>query len=41
LPDDWDPPEWASETLIRYVIGEGIPPLLVKKIMTEIIESEV
>ena len=36
LPDDWNIPEWASDNLIRYVIGEGIPPLLVKKIMEEI-----
>jgi len=36
LPDDWDIPDWASDTLIRYVIGEGIPPLMVKKIMKQI-----
>lgn len=40
LPDDWNPPEWASDNLIRYVIGEGIPPLMVKKIMEQIIEEE-
>ena len=39
LPDNWRPPEWASDNLIRYVIGEGIPPLMVKKIMEEIIEE--
>jgi DNA (cytosine-5)-methyltransferase 1 len=33
LPKDWDIPDWASENLIRHVIGEGIPPLLVKKIV--------
>lgn len=33
LPDDWDIPDWASESLIRTVIGEGIPPLAVKKIV--------
>ena len=33
LPDDWNIPEWASEGLIRTVIGEGIPPLAVKKIV--------
>ena len=33
IPDDWDIPEWASDNLIRHVIGEGIPPLLVKKIV--------
>jgi len=38
LPTDWGIPEWASETLIRHVIGEGIPPLLVKKIMLELLK---
>lgn len=38
LPDDWDIPEWASEDLIRHVIGEGIPPLLIKKIVESIKE---
>lgn len=41
LPEDWDIPPWASENLIRYVIGEGIPPLMVKKIMQEITKLEV
>lgn len=36
LPDDWDIPSWASESFVRSVIGEGIPPLLVKKIMLEL-----
>lgn len=29
-------PEWASENLIRKTIGEGIPPLLIKKILSTI-----
>lgn len=33
LPDNWDIPEWASEHLIRTVIGEGVPPLAIKKIV--------
>ena len=33
LPENWDIPEWASNGLIRHVIGEGIPPLLIKKII--------
>lgn len=37
LPIDWNIPEWASDNLIRHVIGEGIPPLLVKKIIEPII----
>ena len=36
LPKDWDIPAWASEELIRHVIGEGIPPLLIKKIVDNI-----
>lgn len=33
LPLDWNIPDWANDQLIRFVIGEGIPPLMVKKIM--------
>lgn len=33
LPDDWNIPDWASTQLIRTVIGEGVPPLAVKKIV--------
>lgn len=33
LPLDWPIPEWASETFIRKVFGEGIPSRLVKAIM--------
>ena len=40
LPDDWDIPDWASEELIRHVIGEGIPPLLIKKIVMELYKEE-
>ncbi len=36
LPDNWDIPEWATETLIRTVIGEGIPPLLIKRLVGEL-----
>ena len=36
LPDDWDIPDWASELLIRQVIGEGIPPLAIKKVVAEL-----
>ena len=39
LPVDWDIPSWASNGLIRHVIGEGIPPLLVKKIVQMIPSS--
>lgn len=36
IPDDWNIPEWASDNLIRQSIGEGVPPLLIKKIVAEI-----
>ncbi len=36
LPQEWNIPNWASDHFIRQVIGEGIPPLMVKKIMEEI-----
>ncbi len=36
LPTDWDIPEWADDRLIRNVIGEGIPPKLIKN-LTEIL----
>ena len=39
LPLDWKIPDWANESFIRNVIGEGIPSLLVKKIMMELINQ--
>ena len=36
LPEDWNIPDWASELLIRQVIGEGIPPLAIKKVVEEL-----
>lgn len=36
IPDEWDMPENVSENFVRSVIGEGIPPLLMKKIMEAI-----
>jgi DNA (cytosine-5)-methyltransferase 1 len=38
LPDDWNIPDWARDELIRHVIGEGIPPLMIKKIVYQIKE---
>jgi len=34
LPDNWNVPEWASDNLIRKVIGEGIPPHLIEAIIS-------
>ena len=39
LPTDWPIPEWANETLIRRVIGEGIPSKLVQCIMEELLRQ--
>ncbi len=39
LPADWNIPCWASENFVRSVIGEGIPPLLTKKII-EVLQNE-
>jgi len=39
LPLDWPIPEWADETFIRKVIGEGIPSMLVKNIMLELLKQ--
>lgn len=36
LPDNWSIPDWASDNLIRQVIGEAIPPNLVKNILAGI-----
>ncbi len=33
LPTDWNIPDWASDNLIRTVMGEGIPPLLIQKLL--------
>ena len=36
LPTDWNIPEWAEDRLVRQVIGEGIPPMLVKNLALEL-----
>lgn len=36
LPEDWSPPFWASDNLIRKVIGEGIPPKLIEELVKNI-----
>ncbi len=38
LPADWNVPDDTPEILIRQVIGESIPPLMIKKIVNEIQE---
>ncbi len=39
LPKDWNVPEWADERFIRQVIGEGIPPMLIKNIVQELVNN--
>ena len=40
LPLEWNIPDWADNQLIRFVIGEGVPPLMVKKIIYEVMQYE-
>jgi DNA (cytosine-5)-methyltransferase 1 len=40
LPSDWDIPDWANNQLIRFAIGEGVPPLMVKKIIEPVMVRE-
>jgi DNA (cytosine-5)-methyltransferase 1 len=39
LPENWPIPDNASEAFIRRIIGEGIPPLFVKKVFESIGEN--
>lgn len=39
LPLDWPIPEWAGESFIRKVFGEGIPAKLVREIMTVLVRQ--
>lgn len=39
LPLDWPIPEWANESFIRKVIGEGIPSRLIKVIMENLLKQ--
>ena len=39
LPKNWNVPEWADDRFIRQVIGEGIPPMLIKNIAQELINN--
>lgn len=36
IPDDWPVPVDTSEAFLRRIIGEGIPPLFVKKVFEKI-----
>ncbi|MFC1658700.1 DNA cytosine methyltransferase [Candidatus Omnitrophota bacterium] len=39
LPLNWNIPEWANDSLIRHGIGEGIPPLIIQKILQKLIDK--
>ncbi len=39
LPRNWNIPNWANEKLIRNVIGEGVPPLLIKSIVKPLVDK--
>ena len=39
LPLDWQIPSWAKETLIRKVIGEGIPSRLITVIVEQLLNQ--
>jgi len=39
LPLNWDIPRWASDRLIRHVIGESVPPLLMKRVLETLREE--
>ena len=36
IPIDWKIPSWASDTFIRHIIGESVPPLLMRKVIDPI-----
>lgn len=37
IPDNWPIPQNASEAFLRRVIGEGVPPLMIKRIFEQLI----
>jgi DNA (cytosine-5)-methyltransferase 1 len=39
IPTNWNIPEWANDSLIRHSIGEGLPPLVVKKLINKLLHS--
>ena len=41
IPTNWKVPKWCTENFLRQVIGEGIPPLMVKKIFKELIKIDI
>lgn len=33
LPESWEYPKWASDNLVRQIIGEGVPPKLIDSVL--------
>ena len=40
LPAEWDIPEWCTDTFIRQIIGEAVPPMLAYNIVRKIGEED-
>ena len=40
LPAEWDIPDWATDTFIRQIIGEAVPPMLAYNIVKGIGEVD-
>lgn len=36
LPKEWNMPEYESDSFLRSVIGEGLPPIFIKKVFEQI-----
>lgn len=39
LPDNWSPPEHISENTLRHVIGEAVPPVMMREVFKGIFKS--
>ena len=37
IPKNWNIPNWANDSIIRHSIGEGLPPLVVKKLFNNLL----
>ena len=39
IPLNWNIPNWANDSFIRKIIGEGIPSLMVKKMVSSLLSQ--
>lgn len=37
LKDNWNPPKWVSENLLRQIIGECVPPMLILNLIKNLV----